>query len=131
MSRAIHHVDLWVREPTTAMKEWTWLFTSCGWEVDFGDETSGAWKHPDGTYTFLERSPELHDQPHDRMAPGINHLAFTVPDRATLDTLRAEAAADGWRELFADKYPHAGGDDHTALYLENSETFEVEVVVEP
>ena len=41
------------------------------------------------------------------------------------------AAAHGWRELFAEKYPHAGGDEHTALYLENSEGFEVEVVVEP
>jgi hypothetical protein len=128
MTRAIHHVDLWVREPAAAMKEWTWLFTSCGWEVDFAEETSGAWKHPDGTYAFLERSPDLHDQPHDRLMPGINHLAFTVADRATLDVLRAEAATHGWDELFAEKYPHAGGDDHTALYLENSEGFEVEVV---
>ena len=45
--------------------------------------------------------------------------------------MRADAAAHGWRELFAEKYPHAGGDGHTALYLENSEGFEVEVVVEP
>ncbi len=53
-----------------------------------------------------------------------------MPDLATLDALRADAAAHGWSELFAEKYPHAGGDDHTALYLENSESFEVEVVVE-
>jgi hypothetical protein len=33
--------------------------------------------------------------------------------------------------MFADRYPHAGGEQHTALYLENSEGFEVEVVVEP
>ena len=38
------------------MREWTWLFTSCGWEVDVAEETSGSWKHPDGTYAFLERS---------------------------------------------------------------------------
>ena len=58
-------------------------------------------------------------------------MAFTVPDRDTLDTLRVVAAAHGWRELFGEKYPHAGGEDHTALDLENSESFEVEVVVEP
>ena len=131
MIRAIHHVDLWVREPVTAMREWTWLFTSCGWEGDFADEASGAWKHPDGTYAFLERSPDLHDQPHDRLLPGVNHLAFCVADRAALDTMRADATTHGWSELFAEKYPNAGGDDHTALYLESSEGVEVEVVVEP
>ena len=46
-----------------------------------------------------------------------------------LDRIRAESSAHGWHELFADRYPHAGGDDHTALYLENSEGFEVELVV--
>jgi hypothetical protein len=128
--RAIHHFDLWVQDPVTGVPEWGWLFTSCGWEVDFTEETSGAWKHPDGTYTFLERSPDLVDERHDRLRPGINHLAFTVPDLAALDGLRAEAMAHGWSELYSDKYPHAGGDDHKALYLENSESFEVEVVVE-
>ena len=32
--------------------------------------------------------------------------------------------------MFADKYPHAGGPEHTALFLENSEGFEVEIVIE-
>jgi hypothetical protein len=64
------------------------------------------------------------------MRPGVNHLALTVEDRFTLDRIRAESSAHGWHELFADRYPHAGGDDHTALYLENSEGFEVEIVLE-
>jgi hypothetical protein len=32
--------------------------------------------------------------------------------------------------MFADRYPHAGGAGHVALYLENSEGFEVEIVVD-
>ncbi len=63
---------------------------------------------------------------------GCGPASTTWPSRsrtvATLDALRADAAAHGWSELFGEKYPHAGGDDHTALYLENSESFEVEVV---
>jgi hypothetical protein len=31
--------------------------------------------------------------------------------------------------MFADRYPHAGGEQHTAHHLENSEGFEIEVVV--
>lgn len=34
----------------------------------------------------------------------------------------------GGAELWPDRYPHAGGDDHTAWYAENTEGFEVEVV---
>ena len=125
MSRAIHHIDLWVGDPVVAADEWGWLLGELGWSAD---ETS--WLADDGTYLFLERSPDQVDEPHDRLRPGVNHLALTAEDRALLDRVRAESSAHGWHEMYADRYPHAGGDDHTALYLENSEGFEVEIVVE-
>lgn len=34
----------------------------------------------------------------------------------------------GWKTLFADKYPYAGGSGHYAAYLENSDGFEVELI---
>ena len=125
MSRAIHHIDLWVGDPVVAADEWGWLLGELGWAAD---ETS--WLADDGTYLFLERSPDQVDAPHDRLRPGVNHLALTAEDRALLDRVRAESSAHGWHEMYADRYPHAGGDDHTALYLESSEGFEVEIVVE-
>ena len=124
MARAIHHLDLWVGDPAVAAAEWGWLLGELEWEHD-----GAAWQHPDGTYLFMECSPDQRDAAHDRLRPGVNHLALTVEDRATLDRLRAESSAHGWHELYADRYPHAGGEQHTALYLENSEGFEVEVVV--
>lgn len=127
MTRAIHHWDLWVSDPATAADEWGWLLGECDWAVDLPGR---SWQHPDGTYLFLERSADQADEPLDRMRPGVNHLAVTVENRHTLDRIRAESSAHGWHELFADRYPHAGGDQHTALYLESSEGFEVEVVVE-
>ncbi|MFC5175977.1 VOC family protein [Nocardioides taihuensis] len=124
MTRALHHVDLWVVDPATATGEWGWLLGELGWEQD-----GSSWAHPDGTYVFLERSRDQVDAPYDRMRAGVNHLALTCDDRAHLDRLRAESSAHGWHEMFAERYPHAGGEQHTALYLENSEGFEVEVVV--
>ena len=126
MSRAIHHWDLWVSDPVVAQAEWGWLLGELGWAG--ADRT---WEHPDGTYVYLERSPDQVDEPHDGLRPGVNHLAFTVGTRDELDRIRAGSSAHGWRELFADRYPHAGGPQHTALFLESSEAFEVEVVVEP
>jgi catechol-2,3-dioxygenase len=126
MTRALHHLDLWVSTPDTAAGEWGWLLGELGWDASTDHR---SWAHPDGTYFFLERSADQRDEPHDRLRPGVNHLALTCPDRATLDRLRAESSEHGWHEMFADRYPHAGGEQHTALYLENSEGFEIEVVV--
>lgn len=124
--RALHHLDLWVSDAAAAAGEWGWLLGELGWEIDI---EGVSWVHGDGTYLFVERSADQLDEPHDRLRPGLNHLALTCPDRETLDRMRAESTAHGWHELFADRYPHAGGDQHTALYLENGEGFEVELVV--
>ena len=114
-------------DAAVAADEWGWLLGEMEWEIDV---PGSSWQHPDGTYLFLERSDDQVDEPHDRLRPGVNHLAVTVETRALLDRVRAESTAHGWHEMFADRYPHAGGDDHLALYLENSEGFEVEVVLE-
>lgn len=128
MPRAVHHLDLWVTDPSIAVGEWEWLLGELGWEYDA--TTGHSWVHADGTYLFMERSDDQVDAPHDRLKPGINHLALTAESRVLLDRLRAESSSHGWHELFSARYPHAGGEKHTALYLESSEGFEVEVVVD-
>ena len=125
-ARALHHLDLWVGDVERAVDQWGWLLGELGWEIDL---PGSSWVHPDGTYLFLEHSPDQSDEPYDRLRPGINHLAVTVGSRALLDRIRAESTAHGWHEMYADRYPHAGGEDHTALYVESSEGFEVEVVL--
>jgi len=125
--RAVHHIDVWVSDPDTSLGEWGWLLGEIGWEVDI---EGASWVADDGTYLFLERSADQVDEPHDRLRPGINHLAFTVESRDLLDRIRAASTEHGWHELFADRYPHAGGEDVVALYVENSEGFEVELVVD-
>lgn len=124
--RALHHLDLWVQDLGRAEAEWGWLLGLLDWEHD-----GNVLTHPDGTYLHLERSADQSDVPHDRLRPGVNHLAVLTGDRHLLDRIRSESSAHGWHELYADHYPHAGGEQHCALYLENSEGFEVEVVCEP
>jgi catechol 2,3-dioxygenase-like lactoylglutathione lyase family enzyme len=81
------------------------------------------------TYIVVEESPAMRAEPHDRMRPGLNHLAFHVPGgRTELDALVATAPAHGWTLLFPDRHPYAGGPEHCAAYLENVDGFEVELV---
>lgn len=128
MTVAIHHVELWTRDLAGTAPSFHWLFRELDWTLrDDGWDRGRIWTHPSGVYVVLEQSPAVHGV-HDRTRPGLNHLALAVSGRARLDTLRADCAAHGWSELFAGAYPHAGGPDHTALFVENAEGFEVELV---
>ena len=56
---------------------------------------------------------------HDRLRPGMNHLALNAASRAEVDAVVAEAAGHGWTLMFADRHPYAGGPQHYAAFLHN------------
>ncbi|MBD0291999.1 MAG: VOC family protein [Jiangellaceae bacterium] len=125
----LHHVEIWVRDLDTATRSFGWLFERLGWTLFQVWENGRSWRAPgDGPYVVLERSPDLRWQPYDRTAPGLNHLALAVPQRWMVDRIVSEAPMYGWRLLFPDRHPYAGGAQHYAAYLENGEGFEAEVV---
>ena len=123
----LHHVEIWVPDLQRAVAQWGWLLESLGYSM-FQDWPAGrSWRLGE-TYLVVEQSPALSAQEHDRLRPGLNHLAFHVETPAEVDSLVKEAADHGWTLMFADKHPHAGGPDHYAAYLENTDGFEVELV---
>ena len=124
-SGLLHHVELWVPDLTRAEHSWGWLLTRLGAEPFQSWEHGRSWRHGD-VYVVVEQSPALVGDRHERRAPGLNHLAFHVDE--DLDTLVADAARQGWRLLFPDRHPFAGGPDHRAAYVEDEDGFEVELV---
>jgi len=125
----IHHVEIWVTELATARVEWGWLLHELGFvrESEWAEGESWA---AGGAYLTLTTSPNLSGMTHDRRAPGVNHLAFTAGAAASVDAIMASASEHGWRPLYHDRYPHAGGSDHYAGWLENSSGFKVELVAD-
>lgn len=122
-----HHIELWTSDLSSAEASFGWLLGELGWR-EFRRWPAGvSWKLGH-TYLVVEQSPALSAGEHERTRPGLNHLAFHVATRARVDELVAEAGRHGWRPLFTERYPHAGGDDHFAAYLENEDSFEVELV---
>lgn len=131
MTNAVHHIELWTSDVEAAQGSFDWLLTSIGLvAVPDPDWPAGRiWQHAGGVYLVLEQSPDV-TGPHDRLRAGLNHLALRVADRRQLDDLRVQCVHHGWSELFAERYPHAGGPRHTALFLHNAEGFEVELVAD-
>lgn len=131
MVNAVHHIELWTSDLRVSFAPFEWLMTTLGWQPrhdpDWPD--GRTWHHASGVYLVLEQSPAV-SGPHDRMRAGLNHLALRIGSHDELDRVRGECGGHGWHELFAERYPHAGGPDHTALFIANDEGFEVELVTE-
>ena len=126
----LHHVELWVPDLTGALEPWGWLLGELKWQV-YQDWPGGrSWRYGD-VYLVLEESKGRSGDIHDRLAPGLNHLAFTVGSRAEVDRLTTESVTHGWSLLFADRHPHAGGPQSYAAYLEDRWGFEVELQADP
>lgn len=123
----LHHVELWVPSLTRSERSWGWLLGALGW-TEYQRWAAGlSWRLGD-TYVVIEQSPAMSADTHDRLRPGLNHLALHVGTRAELDRLVVEAPAAGWSLMFADRHPHAGGPDTYAAYLEDQDGFEAELV---
>jgi catechol 2,3-dioxygenase-like lactoylglutathione lyase family enzyme len=126
---AIHHVELWVPNLDRAIASWGWLLTSLGYRM-FQDWPGGRSWQSGHAYIVVEQSPDRVASRHDRCRPGLNHLAFHVASRDLVDELTAEALLHGWTLMFRDLHPYAGGPQHYAAYLENSDGYEAELVAD-
>ncbi|WP_326833909.1 GNAT family N-acetyltransferase [Amycolatopsis rhabdoformis] len=120
-----HHLELWVPDLARAERSWGWLLGRLGWR-EYQRWPHGVSWRLGPTYLVVEASPARTAAEHERTRPGLNHLALHVATRAEVDEFAA--GGPGWRPLFADRFPHAGGKAHYAAYLENDDGFEVELV---
>lgn len=123
----MHHIELWVPDFKRAKDEWGWILSSLGYET-YQNWTNGISWRRGGLYIVVEESPDLSSREHQRTSAGLNHLALKAGNRQRVDALARECSHHGWKQLFANKYPHAGGPDHYAAYLANSDGFEIELV---
>lgn len=124
---ALHHIELWVPNLDRAVATWGWLLGELGYEL-FQEWPGGQSWRSGPTYIVLEQSPARTASRHDRSRPGLNHLAFHVATVALTEALATAATQHGWRLMFAEQHPYAGGSGHYAAYLENVDGYEAELV---
>ena len=123
----LHHVELWVPEFHTAHTTIGWLLESLGYTTNQTWERGESWSLGQ-TYVVIEESSAMNGKTHDRMLPGLNHLAFHAGSHAHCDDLIRRAAEHGWTLQFPERHPYAGGAHHYAGYIVNADGFEIELV---
>ncbi len=94
---------------------------------EWGSGPSGGRWQGEHDYIVLESGPDVAAGHHERLRPGLNHLAFNAGTVDDIEQLAAAAVGHGWALMFADRHPYAGGAAHYAAYLENVDGFEVEL----
>lgn len=128
--RGLHHVEIWVPRLDEVVDSWSWMLARLGFELT-GEWADGRTWTAGGAYVTVTTSPNLSSPAHDRRRAGVNHLAFWGGTRAEVDAVLADAEAHGWRPLYQERYPHAGGPDHYAGWAENAQGFKIEIVADP
>lgn len=123
----LHHVELWVADLERSTRTLGWLLERLGWTQERRWARGASWRLGQ-VYVVLDSGVDVVGSQHDRRRPGLNHLAFHVGPPADVEELVAEAERHGWRLMFADAHPFAGGAEHYAAYLEDEDGFEVELV---
>lgn len=123
---SIHHLELYVTDLAASARFWGWLLGRFGYEP-FQEWDDGISFRTSGTYLVFVSAPDA-SRDLDRRQPGLNHIAFAVPTTSDVDALRDELAAREVRLLYDDRYPHAGGEDHYAVFFEDPDGIKVEVV---
>ncbi len=123
---AIHHLELYVSDLERSARFWGWLLARFGYEP-YQEWDDGISFRTATTYLVFVEAP-VDSRGLDRRGAGLNHLAFCLPTPDQVDDLRELLAERGVRLLYDDRYPHAGGSDHYAVFFEDPDGLKVEVV---
>ncbi len=127
---APHHLDLNVSDLERSTRFYTEILAALG----YGPGDSGpGWRtlvHPEGWYLCLVQAEDRFlSAGYHRKRIGVNHLAFSVPDRPAIDALHERLRALGVHVLYGG--PRDMGDDREenhALFFEDPDRVKLEFV---
>lgn len=121
----LHHLELYASDLEASLPFWDWLLGELGYETKNEWDGGRSWINGP-TYVVLVQAADS-DQPFDRRAAGLNHVAFHAASREQVDDLARQVRdREDATLLYEDEHPFAGG--YYALYCEDPEGIKVEVV---
>ena len=126
----LHHVEIYVSNLEKSHVFWASLLGQIGYRQDGRWDSGFTLAHEDDAYlTFVQVAQKHAQRPYHRSGVGLNHLAFRVKDRETVDRLRLHCRDNDISCLYDERYPFAnGGSDYYALFVEDPDRIKVEFV---
>lgn len=126
----LHHLDINVRDLAEARDFWEPLLTALGY-TPYQNWAAGFSYRLGTTYlVFVQTEERFLSAGYHRKQIGLNHLAFTVATTQEVDELRVMLQTAGARELYADKFPHAGSSSTYTAYFEDPNRIKIEFITE-
>lgn len=124
----VHHIELYVSDLKTSLNFWGWLLEELGYEVFQSWEQGKSWKLGETYLVFVQVEEKFLDIPYHRCRVGLNHLAFHAESRQQVDEMTKRLESRGVNILYKNQHPHAGGEEHYAVYFEDPDRMKVELV---
>lgn len=126
----LHHIEIYVSNLGISHSFWTSLLAEVGYEESGRWDDGFTLAHGHDAYlTFVQVGEKHASRDYHRCGVGLNHLAFRVKGRETVDRLRRFCQENGISCLYDDRYPFAnGGSDYYALFIEDPDRIKVEFV---
>lgn len=130
MSRSgLHHVEIYVSDLKKSSVFWSWLLCDQLGYHEFQRWESGVSYKSDGTYiVFVQTEDRFLEPSYHRCRVGLNHLAFHGRSKEHVDEIAGGLKKRGYKILYPDKHPHAGGSGSHAVFFEDPDRIKVEVV---
>ncbi|NWC93044.1 MULTISPECIES: VOC family protein [unclassified Pseudomonas] len=123
---ALHHVEVNVSSLQESLRFWEPLLSMLGY-AEHQNWDAGRSYILNGTYLVFVQASEL-GSGFNRRGVGLNHLAFHASSREQVDTITEWVRTQGFRVLYEDVHPYAGGAPYYALYCEDPDKIKVEIV---
>ena len=126
----LHHVEIYVSNLAASRIFWSALLERIGYETGDSWDEGFTLNHANDAYlTFVQVEKKHAHRNYHRCGVGLNHLAFKVEGRDTVDALKQYCTENDIPCLYEDRYPFAnGGQEYYALFVEDPDRIKVEFV---
>jgi glyoxylase I family protein len=137
MRGVIHHLDLTVRDPDRVFSFYDTVLSALGYRLERKSARGYLWNLVSalGVHSIgiVKASAQGAQQPHDRYAPGLHHVAWAVDNRAEVDRMYEAVRAIGATILDAPAdYPqYNNGRGYYAVFFADPDGLKLECVYTP
>lgn len=125
----LHHIELYVKDISITRQFYSVFLEKLGYHLYQEWDDGFSYRFADGTYMVFVQVPEKYvSLGYHRQRIGLNHLAFRVESTHEVDSIRQWLIERGVTLLYDERYPHAGGPQHYAVFFEDPDRVKIEVV---